>query len=53
MGFEQVFHKLPVKHMDALRKLIQSFVNYVLNHCVLDICNVKQILTVIARVKVL
>ena len=33
MGFEQVFNNLNVKHMDALRKQIQSLVDYVLNHC--------------------
>ena len=44
MGFKQVFDNLTVKHMDALRKQIQSLVDYVLNQF-LDICNVKQILT--------
>ena len=33
MGFEQGFDNLTVKHMDALRKKIQSFVDYVVNHC--------------------
>ena len=33
MGFEQFFDNLTVKHMDALRKQIQSLVDYVLNHC--------------------
>ena len=33
MGFEQVCDNLAVKHMDALRKQIQSVVNYVLKHC--------------------
>ena len=33
MGFKQVFDNLTVKHMDALRKQIQSFADYVLNHC--------------------
>ena len=33
MGFEQVFDHLTVKHMDALRKLSQSLVDYVLSHC--------------------
>ena len=33
MGFEQVFDKQTVKHMDALRKQIQILVDYVLNHC--------------------
>ena len=32
MGFEQVFDSLTFKHMDALRKQIQSLVDYVLNH---------------------
>ena len=33
MGFEQVFDNLPFKHTDAWRKLIESLVDYVLNHC--------------------
>ena len=33
MGFKQVFDDLIVKHMDALRKQIQSLADYVLNHC--------------------
>ena len=33
MGFEQVFDNLTFKHMDALRKRIQSIVDDVLNHC--------------------
>ena len=33
MGFTQVFHNLTIKHMDALRKQIQSLANLVLNHC--------------------
>ena len=33
MGFKQVFDNVNVKHMDALRKQIQSLVDYVLNHC--------------------
>ena len=33
MGFKQVFDNLTVKHMDALRKQIQSLADYVLNHC--------------------
>ena len=32
MGFEQVFDNLTFKNMDALRKQIQSLVDYVLNH---------------------
>ena len=32
MGFKQVFDNLTVKHMDALRKQIQSLADYVLNH---------------------
>ena len=32
MGFKQVSDNLTVKHMDALRKQIQSLANYVLNH---------------------
>ena len=33
MGFEQVFDNLTIKHMDALRKMIQSLVDKVLNRC--------------------
>ena len=32
LGFEQVFDNLTFKYMDALRKQIQSFVDYVWNH---------------------
>ena len=32
MGFKQVFDNLTVKHMDALRKQIQSLADFVLNH---------------------
>ena len=31
--FKQIFDNLTVKHMDALRKQIQSLADYVLNHC--------------------
>ena len=33
MGFTQVFDSLTVKHIDALRKQIQSLADFVLNHC--------------------
>ena len=33
VGFKQVFDNLTVKHIDALRKKIQSLADYVLNHC--------------------
>ena len=33
MGFKQIFDNLTVKHMDALKKQIQSFADYVLSHC--------------------
>ena len=33
MGFKQVFDNLTVKHMDVLRKQIQSLADYALNHC--------------------
>ena len=33
MGFTQVFDIITVKHMDALRKQIQSLADFVLNHC--------------------
>ena len=42
MGFKQVFDNLTVKHMDALRKQIQSLADFVLHHCFLDLCNVKE-----------
>ena len=32
-GIQQVFDNLTVKHMDALRKQIQSLTDFVLNHC--------------------
>ena len=40
-GFKQVFDNLTVKHMDALRKQIQSLADFVLNHC-FCFCNVKE-----------
>ena len=49
MGFKQVFDNLFVKHVDALRKQIQSVTDYVLNHCFLDLHNVEEILRMIAR----
>ena len=33
MGFKKAFDNLAVKHIDALRKQIQSLADYVLNHC--------------------
>ena len=33
MGFKQVLDNLAFKHIDALRKQIQSLADYVLNHC--------------------
>ena len=33
MGLKQVFDNQTVKHMDALRKQIQSLADFVLNHC--------------------
>ena len=33
MGFKQVFDNLTVKHMDAVRKQIQSLADYVWKHC--------------------
>ena len=33
VGFKQVFNNLTVKHMDVLRKQIQSLADCVLNHC--------------------
>ena len=42
MGFKQVFDNLTVKHMDVLRKQIQSLADYVLKQLFLDLCNVKE-----------
>ena len=53
MGFKQVFDNLFVKHMDALRKQIQSLLDYFLNHMFLDFCNGKEILRMIARINLL
>ena len=33
LGFEQVFDNLAFKYLDAVRKQIQSLVDYVWNHC--------------------
>ena len=33
VGFKQIFDNLTVKHIDALKKQIQSLADYVLNHC--------------------
>ena len=33
IGFEQFFDNLTFKHMDALRKQIQSLVDFVLSNC--------------------
>ena len=46
MGSEQVSDDLTFKYMDVLRKQTQS-----LKPLFLDACNVKQILTMIARIK--
>ena len=51
MGFEWVFNSLTFKHMDTLRKQIHSLVYYVSEPQFLDICNVKQMFTVITRNK--
>ena len=48
MVFKQVFDNLTVKHMDALRKQIQSLADFVLNQF-LDLCNIKEILRMITR----
>ena len=53
MGFEQVFDKLTFKHMEALGKQIQSLVDYALKNCFWDLCNSKQILTMIAMINLL
>ena len=51
MGSKQVFDNLTFKDIDALRKQIQSTVCF--EPLFVDICNVKQILTMIARIKLL
>ena len=53
MGFKQVFDNVTFKHMDALRKQIQSLIDYVLNHCFWTYPTVNQILTMIARIQLL
>ena len=42
MGFKQVFDNLTVKHMDALRKQIQSLADFFFEPLFLDLCNVKE-----------
>ena len=49
VGFKQVFDYLSVKHMDALRKKIQSLADFACYLLFLDFCNVKEILRMIAR----
>ena len=48
IGFEQVFDNVIVKHMDALRKQIQS--QLCCEPLFLHMCKVEQILTLIARI---
>ena len=50
MGFELVFDNLTFKHMDALRQQTQRLC---FEPLFLDICNAKQILTMITRIKLL
>ena len=52
MEFEQVFHNLTFKRMSTLRKKIQSVVDS-FKLPILDKCNLKQILTMIVRIKLL
>ena len=42
MGFKQVFDNLTVKHMDTLRKQIQSLADYVFEPLFLDLRNVRK-----------
>ena len=49
VGFKQVFDNLTAKHMDALRKQIQSLTDFFFEPLFLDLCNVKEILRMIAR----
>ena len=53
MGFEQVFDNLTFKHMDALRKQTWSLVDLCFETLFLDLCNVKEIFSMIARIKLL
>ena len=43
VGFKQLFNNLTVKHMDTLRKQIQSLTDYVLNHCFLTYAMLRKI----------
>ena len=52
MGFEQVVDNLTVNHMDALRKQVLSLGDYV-STTVFGLCKVKEILRMIARIKLL
>ena len=51
MGFEQVFDNLIFKRNDCFEEKVQSFVDYSLNYCFLGICTLKQIVTMIVRVR--
>ena len=53
MGFKQVLDNRTVKHMDALKKQTQVSRRLCFEPLFLDLCNVKQILTMIARIKLL
>ena len=53
MGFELVFHNLTSKRTTALRKRIQSVVNYSFKLLFLGTCSLKQIVTMIVRVRLL
>ena len=50
MGFGQVFDNLTCTRMDALRKQIQSLVDYAFELLLLDTCSLKQSLTTITRI---
>ena len=52
MVSEQVFDNLTFKHMDALRKQIHSR-RLCFESLLLDTCNVKKTLTMIAMIKLL
>ena len=53
MGFGQVFDNLTFKRLTALRRKIQSVADYFLLTAFLTTCNLKQILTMIVRIKLL
>ena len=50
MRFEQVFDNLAFKRMTALRKKIQSVVDYFCKLLFLGTCSLNQVVTMIVRI---